>query len=491
MELSRGAQAVLTQAQKLRLETNGDKLCVEHIFYGLLRMACYLDAPMDKPEYREDAKKLRSFLEQNMRSIASAVHQLEEDARKDDSKFVDAALMLGRASELARAGEIGVMELANAAWETATPTIRAVKWLRIEALTAEDARYRESPKAQDADIPGQRHGPEPKKDGADGVTPSQMVAFLALLAAANEQQKTGLRQNAGRKKQKVRRKTKLGLFTYRGGTVAAAVQYFLFGLIVPFALLAGLEMATGVVSEPSTPVVAFLVNVYIALWGFYLCRGAALLLGLISNAFGAFLQILSDLALIAALTLSVQAAWQLPVVPTWLRIVSCICGLIVLLFGTALFEHLRSEGDVTKTRIDFGNTEGTPGKIFFKTLSKELMLPLLIFAVIWIARWESPLWAVRIYWIAGFLWLWNVINNMYTCFELRNQTSHRRRKGRRLVKFLRAAHIFFVVPELVVLLHWLFTWFPMRVWVIVLLSVYSAFMLLLSLMYAIGAAKPL
>lgn len=484
MELSKGAQEVIKQAQKLRLDTDGDKLCVEHIFYGLLLMACYLDEPLNDPEYLGEAKKLRSFLEQNMRSIASATHQLKEGAKENTSKFVDASPMLGRASELAVTGKIGVMELAYAAWETATPTIHALRWARVDALIKEDERYQEKPKDRPA-APRQDDVVRAEKQASGGVTPSQMMAFLALLAAANEQQKTGLRQNAGRRNKNIRRRTKLGLFTYRGGTVAAAVQYFLFGLLIPFVVLAGLELLTGTVSEPATPLVAFLINVYIILWGFYLFRGAALLLGLISNAFGAFLEILSALALITALTLAVRNAWDLPAVPTWLRIVSCASALVVLLFGTALYEHLRSEGDVTKTKIDFGNIEGTPGKIFFKTLTKELILPLLIFAVIWITRREQPLWAVRCYWIAGFLWLWNVIHNMYTCLELRNQASHHRHKGKRLVRFLQAAHIYLLIVELILLLHWLFAWFPMKVWVIILLSVYTAFMLLFSLIYAI------
>ena len=44
------------------LEGDSDKLCQEHIFYGLLLMACYLDPPMNGEEYREEAKKLRAFL---------------------------------------------------------------------------------------------------------------------------------------------------------------------------------------------------------------------------------------------------------------------------------------------------------------------------------------------------------------------------------------------------------------------------------------------
>ena len=51
MEISKSVQEVLTQAQMLKLNTNSNALCVEHILYGLVLMARYLDEPMNKTEY--------------------------------------------------------------------------------------------------------------------------------------------------------------------------------------------------------------------------------------------------------------------------------------------------------------------------------------------------------------------------------------------------------------------------------------------------------
>lgn len=481
MNLSRGAQEAIRQAQKMRLETGADNLCAEHIFYGLLRTACYLEEPLNDPEYLWEVKELRSFLEENMGNLESTIHQLKREAIENRANFKDAAPLLGRAAELASKGEVGTMELARAALESSTPIIAALRWAREDSPMKEDERYRKNAPEKHV-ISEEDNTKKAGKQENGGATPSQILALLLLLAASNERQKSGLLQNAGKRNRNIRRKTKLGFFTYRGGTVAAAVQYFLFGFLIPFAVLAGLEMATGAVSEPATPLAAFLIDTFIILWGFYLFRGAALLLGLISNAFGLFLQILSDLALIAALTLSVQDAWNMPEVPTWLRIVSCVSTLIILLIGVKLYEFLKSEGDITKTRINLGNVTGTPGKIFFKTLTKEMIYPLLIFAVIWISRREQPLWAQRCYWIAGFLWIWNVFHIMNSCLVLRNQESRRRHKGRRLAKFMLNAHVLLIIPELVLFLHWLFGWFPMKIWVIVLLSVYTTFALLSSLL---------
>ena len=90
MELSKSTQEVITQAQMLRLETGAESLCLEHVYYGLLLMASYLDAPMNAEEYRKEAKELRKYLETKNRSIASAKHQLSRDAKEDSSLFVDA-----------------------------------------------------------------------------------------------------------------------------------------------------------------------------------------------------------------------------------------------------------------------------------------------------------------------------------------------------------------------------------------------------------------
>ena len=102
MELSNSAREIVVQAQMLMLSTGGSGLCVEHLFYGVLLLADYLNPPMDKPEFREDGKKVRAWLEEGgMQSVAAARKQLKTDAEDGGSNFEDASAVLGRAAEIA------------------------------------------------------------------------------------------------------------------------------------------------------------------------------------------------------------------------------------------------------------------------------------------------------------------------------------------------------------------------------------------------------
>lgn len=486
MELKKSAQEVLTRAQMLRLEAGMDKLCIEHIFYGLLLMASYKDEPMNTPELLPEAKELRRELEKNVRSIASAKHQLYSDAIHDNSLFCDATEVIGRASELAEDGDINAMDLFHATWENQTPTIRALAGLGIRECAKEDAKYREAPIPQ-MQVTSDKPQNNKEQPGGEGPTPSQMVAMLKLLAELNDNQKNQLRQNSGKVpgNKKVKRKTKLGLFTYRGGTVAAAVQYFLFGILVPLIALSTLEYFTEIVTMPPTAFVGFLVDAFIVLWGYYLARGVARLVGPANNALSHFLMILTDLGLIFFLTDQVCQAWQLDSAPTWLRIVACIAAILVVVFGYTLFNYLRSEGDVTKTKIKLQNVEGTPAKIFFQSFTKQLLFPLLVFSFFWIFKPSVPVWFDKAMWSYILLFGWDIINTMWLCMSLRYDNSSRRHKGKGFVNFMKTFHFMLGVVALVVCLHWLFGWFPMKLWVMILLSVYTLFSLIIS----IGAAK--
>lgn len=358
MELSKSAREIVVQAQMLMLSTGETGLCVEHLFYGVLLLADYLDPPMDKPEFREDGKKVRAWLEEGgMQSVAAARKQLKTDAEDGGSNFEDASAVLGRAAEIADGGEISAMDLARAVMETSTPTILALRGLRNPALAAADARYGgklpvlEPDMVRDPSHPDEETGRDaggradagPAASGGragaaggagnggqngerEGLTPSQLGALLAFMALAQSQQTDGLRQNmnqgagqggpaGGKKSPKVVRRTKMGPFTYRGGTVAAAIQYFLFGIIVPFVGLIALNFViakvTGGRSESATGLPMYLIYLYISLWLFYLARGVALLFGIYSSALGNFLDILCDFGLIALNVRAVKLAWAM------------------------------------------------------------------------------------------------------------------------------------------------------------------------------------
>lgn len=316
-----------------------------------------------------------------------------------------------------------------------------------------------------------------------GLTASQETLLAALLLAAI----AGQQIQSGGKKKYFRQRTKMGLFTYRGGKAAAIIQYFLFGIFVPalpIAVLAVLHMTTGFLQQPLSPQISFSAMVYVSLWVFYLGRGMSLVFGMASSAFGNFLDIMLDLGLTAALFKAVTLALGLQEVPVWLRIVGCLAALLILLVGSELYRYLKDNEDETKTRIRLSGEEGTPDKIFFHTLTKLLKWPLIGFSFWWILELDLPLWSIKALWIAAFVMVYYIVWIGFVCHGLRYENSRRHRKGARLAKFLLHFHTWMFIPELVLMLHWTFGWFPMKLWVIIVLSIYTLFFLISS----IGAA---
>lgn len=499
MELTKAAEACIAEAHMQRIRAGlTETLCVEHLFFALLSLAHYLEPPLNKPEYAEEGKAVHAVLAEKVRSIESARRQLELDAKDADAGYTDASAVIGRAAEMAEnaGGKLSAVILAKAILESPTPTVMAVCGVSNPRYTAEDAKYEagrqrfgHSENLMDSDSIKPRQDvkpPQPQKAEKEESdhTLSQLGALLALLAALEDKEHQSLKQSVqqGRQNrhQHVKRRTKIGLIIWRGGPVAAFMQYFLFGLIVPFAILCALEYFTGAVTHAPAPFVGFLIDAFISLSVFNLIRGVNLLFGIKSKALGHTLDLLADCLLLWGLAENARQAYALPGMPVWMRVVVCVGSLIVLLIGAGLFQHLTSEGDVTKTKILFQNVEGTPGMIFFRFLTKTLILPLLVFSVFWIFSITVPLWLNKTFYIIGFLMVWNVILTMWSCMALRYKASRRHHAGAKLVQFLGALHTFWCVPELVLFLHWLFNWFPVKTWVIVILGIWGFFTLLLS-----------
>ena len=487
MKLTKAAEACISQAHMHRMSAGiHENLCVEHVFFGLLAMARYLDPPYSKPEYVEEGKAVRAVLTPKVRSIESASWQLRKYAKDPNAGYVDASAAIGRAAEMAEnaGSDLTAAILAKAVLESPTPVILAVYAVLDPECAREDAKYQTAKpingQSRPALEPKQQPARKSKED--NGPTASQLGALLALLAALENEQHNTLKQGANKQKgPKVKRRTRLGLFTYRGGTVAAFLQYFLFGSLVPFALLFVLKYYTGTLTEPATPFVGFLVNAFIVLWVFYLARGVNKLMGLIGKAFGHFLDLISDCLLLLGLSEAARLSYMLPETPSWMRVIVCVGSLVILLIGLALYRHLTDQGDVTKTKIMFQDVEGTPGMIFFRFLTKELIFPLTVFTVFWIFRIALSPWAEKVFYIYAFFFVWNVILVMWNCWALRFKSSYRRHRGHILVRFLGSQHIFLLLPGLTLYLHWLFKWFPIRTWVIVLYGIYGLVWLIMSI----------
>ena len=456
MELSASAKKIITSAQAFRVENDHNSLSVEHLLYGVLLLG---------KESSYDGKKVREFLQKEMQNPDAALTQLKADAKKDSSYFKDAAPVLGRATELAGGGEIGAMTLAQAVMESNTPTVLALKGLRA-------VHEQPAPKKQ-----------EPEKNGKE-LSSNELAMLLLLWAAVNNSQKDELVRNTGNRgnKPKVRRRTKMGPFTYRGGTVAAAFQYFLFGILVPVAVIAVLQHFTDFLGRPAPPFLMFVEGTVFCLWMFYLARGAALLFGILSGAFGNFLNILFDIALIAAEVRIIQTSWRMPVIPVWLRIIASAVVFLVLTVGAKLYDYLKDEGDVTKAKFTFMNLRGTPSKIFFQYVTKIMVYPFVIFAIIWIFHLTLPGWLSKAFLILGFGYFWNILNTACSCLVMSSELHGG--GGRKFLIFLKNFVSFLFIPALVMYLHKIFMWSPAKTWVMIVLAVYMLLMTILSIVYA-------
>ena len=456
MELSASAKKIITSAQAFRVENDHNSLSVEHLLYGVLLLG---------KESSYDGKKVREFLQKEMQNPDAALTQLKADAKKDSSYFKDAAPVLGRATELAGGGEIGAMTLAQAVMESNTPTVLALKGLRA-------VHEQPAPKKQ-----------EPEKNGKE-LSSNELAMLLLLWAAVNNSQKDELVRNTGNRgnKPKVRRRTKMGPFTYRGGTVAAAFQYFLFGILVPVAVIAVLQHFTDFLGRPAPPFLMFVEGTIFCLWMFYLARGVALLFGIYSGALGNFLNILFDITLIAAEVRIIKTAWRMPYVPVWLRVIACIAVFFVLIIGAALYDYLKDEGDVTKAKFTFMNLKGSPSKIFFQYVTKIMVYPFVIFAIIWIFHLTLPGWLSKAFLILGFGYFWNILNTACSCLVMSSELHGG--GGRKFLIFLKNFVSFLFIPALVMYLHKIFMWSPAKTWVMIVLAIYMLLTTIMSIVYA-------
>ena len=492
MELSKSTQEVITQAQMLRLETGAESLCLEHVYYGLLLMASYLDAPMNAEEYRKEAKELRKYLETKNRSIASAKHQLSRDAKEDSSLFVDARPMLGRAAEMAGSRQIAPMDLAKAIQEDPSPTIRALNGLKIPALEKEDARYspvvRPNPQPQPVKPPVQPVKPpvQPVKPPVQPVKPQSSVSGTGvqnhdlgdIVAAIQQLDRLNVQQKPKH------RKTRLGLITFRGGRVSAAVQYFLIFGLLPFGLLFALQHFTGYVCTPPGPWAAFGVRAFVVLWAFLICRGIGHVIGFGSRSFGLFLRILMTNALVFGFAWAYRTAFELAEYPVWMKYVCGVLGIVILALGTVLFERLKYTPAEQRKRITYGNYTGRTGKVMFQMLMQQLIPPALFLGIWWIHGSAVPDWSLKAMWIVGFISVWGTLGTVFSCLALRAEAGWSRGTGKGFFKFMRSFYTFMVIPLLVLFLHWLFDWNPVQLWVWIVLGVYTLLMFAGSVIYA-------
>lgn len=444
-----------------------------------------------------------AILEKPTQAIASLFTVFHTDWAELDAKYParstdgQGGIVPPAKSEDARRFQEDVQDAERRAAEEREQEAEKMKKAEQERLAKEKAEKEKAEKEKAEQEKADREAADKEKESADEhrrppyePTTTGIVALLAMLAAF-EKDSTLKTQHGFHKRtgSKPKRFTKLGLFTYRGGVFAAGLQYFLFGLLIPFGLLFGLDRFTGLISHPATPFVSFLAGSYIVFWMYYILHGVSLLIGLSNLPTRHFLDMTLFCALLFGLARVYSIAYRLYGMPVWLRVTLSVLWVLSLMLGAYMFRYLVGEDDLAKTRIMFKNVEGTPAMIFFRFLTKQLILPVLIFSVFWIFQFSIPSWLGKAFSIWAFLWVWNVIFTMWRCVELRYENTSRNLRGEVFCRFMFREHVLLFPIEMMLFLHWLFGWFPMQAWVIALLGVYGFIWLGLSLYHLLSLLK--
>ena len=500
MELNSSAQELLTRAQMLRLCHNSGDLTQEHILLAALSAddEGYLDA--------EDAAELQAVLSALLTDAAEARAELQNRLNSGDLPAEsDGMAVIAAAGDRAERRNDGVITpalLCEALFESPSPLIRTlmrgdpaatVYEQEDDVTVSEQLPFAGSPisgsssndcsdpweESEDSVLSDEDEDDEDEDDEDDDdeddsdITDSDIRHFLSALAHAMESESVEVKPNSRKKK------TKLGWFTFRGGTFAAAVQYFLLCAVLLFGGLLAVELAFGWLNDPPSHLAAFLVEAYIALWVYAALKGASLLLGQISNAFGNFLMTLSHMAFAFMLATAVADGWQLVVWPIWLKTVLSVVLVLILQVHTTLYEYLNDQSRPFTTKISFKETTGSAGKLFFEQLSKTIKWPMTVALCVWVLGKTPAPWLQKVFWIAGFFLVYGIVNNIWVILAKKKEAS-RKSGGEKLVKFAMFFHVLMVVPLLILYLHWVFAWTPMRMVVKIIVGMWTVASLVLS-----------
>lgn len=276
-----------------------------------------------------------------------------------------------------------------------------------------------------------------------------------------------------------KRKTQMGPFRYRGGKIAAAVKYYLWGIFVPLLGLSVLDYFTSILSAPANKGVEYLGIALVMGWLFYLVRGVNLMIYRKNVNWGFFLDILEDILLLWILGGGVSLTFYNGSDPLWLKLCLFVATLALLAFGGIMIEELPEDDDFAFVNTVFWRLQyGSASRMMLKSTFWILMIPVCIAFPLWMLDRTLPLWAARTLQLAGFfaVWfylftLWDCLKERYDLFIMRNA------RGKKLVVFFQSFHILFTLGELVLWLHYVFDWSPMRLWVKIFLGLSLAFSL--------------
>lgn len=274
-----------------------------------------------------------------------------------------------------------------------------------------------------------------------------------------------------RKERKERRFTRLNGIRFRGGSVAAGIQYFLLAAVLPWLVQLGfIQILARLRSSPY--LLAFSSSLILFLWLALVINGVFGLMANSENAktagFGKAARVFVWMA--AALAILAVASVSLWPQSLLLRIVLSVYALI-LLFVTFHQIHKNAYLPSFIITLDGIPFHGGGIAVFFKYTVVQMFVPCIALSLIHIFQWQlSSTW---IFWLNlyGVLLQCTILRAFFTCLA----------EDSRVTRFAKvmAAESFLIMPPAA---GWYaivyFNAFPLEWWVIVLLSVYGLFFLL-------------
>jgi len=170
----------------------------------------------------------------------------------------------------------------------------------------------------------------------------------------------------------------------------------------------------------------------------------------------------------------------------WMKIIFFVIYLIAYIVSIGSINKMQQNPDLSATQTTFMRmrTIGTAGMIYFRTVIATTIFPAILLLIIFLSVGEiTPFW-YYFFEIYLFCYIIGLITLAFQCNVAALSVGYLDYKG---LKRKRGAALGMLisgmlsVPALVLYLHWIFEWFPMKTWVLILIIIYLVITLIVSI----------
>ena len=170
----------------------------------------------------------------------------------------------------------------------------------------------------------------------------------------------------------------------------------------------------------------------------------------------------------------------------WMKIIFFVIYLIAYIVSIGSINKMQQNPDLSATQTTFMRmrTIGTAGMIYFRTVIATTIFPAILLLIIFLSVGEiTPFW-YYFFEIYLFCYIIGLITLAFQCNVAALSVGYLDYKG---LKRKRGAALGILisgmlsVPALVLYLHWIFEWFPMKTWVLILIIIYLVITLIVSI----------